>query len=102
MELGTLRLLRRALSAALAIIGIAWLMLKLQAPGGPGGPGSGLPLALLLGLTFTALVVVWRKELAANEAAFAERERAQLAMLRLQVELAKKKREQTGDAAPKP
>lgn len=101
MELGTLRLLRRALSAALAIIGIALLMLKLQAPGGPGGPGSGLPLTLLLALTFSALVVVWRKELAANEAAFAERERAQLAMLRLQVDLAKKKRDQRADAAPK-
>ena len=99
MELGTLRLLRRVLSAALAIIGIALLMLKLQAPG---GPGSGAPLTLLLALTFAALVVVWRKELAANEAAFAERERAQLAMLRLQVELAKKKREQTGNAAREP
>ena len=100
MDIGTLRLLRRALSAALAIIGIALVMLKLQAPGGSGGPGSGLPLTLLLVLTFAALVVVWRKELAANEAAFAERERAQLAMLRLQVELAKKKREQTGDTSP--
>jgi len=98
MELGTLRLLRRALSAALALIGIALLMLKLQAPG---GPGSGLPLALLLALTFAALVVVWRKELAANEAAFAERERAQLAMLRLQVELSKKKRDPSADVAPK-
>ena len=100
MDLDTLRQIRRALSAAVAICGIALLMVKLQAPGAPGVHLPGVLASLSLGLSLLALVLVWRKELAANEAAFAERERAQLVMLRMHAELAKKKRGTSEAEAP--
>jgi hypothetical protein len=99
MDLDTLRQIRRALSAAVAVCGIALLMVKLQAPATPGTHLPGVLASLALGLSLIALVLVWRREMAANEAAFAERERAQLVMLRVQAELAKKKKE-TDEAAP--
>jgi hypothetical protein len=99
MDLDTLRQIRRALSAAVAVCAIALVMVKLQAPATQGTQLSGVLASLALALTLIGLVLVWRKELAANEAAFAERERAQLVMLRVQAELAKKKKE-TPEADP--
>jgi hypothetical protein len=109
MELETLRQLRRALSAAVALAAVALVMVKVSAPGGGTALPSGALVSMALLLSVVALVVVWRKEHAANEAAFAARERAQLALLKLQLELAKKKqgtagaeppRAQPGDAEP--
>jgi hypothetical protein len=99
MDLDTLRQIRRALSAAVAVCGVGLVMVKLQAPAAQGTHLPGVLASLALGLSLIALVLVWRKELAANEAAFAERARSQLVMLRLQAELAKKKKEGT-EAGP--
>ena len=90
MELEGLRRLRRALSAIVALSAVALVMAR-TAGSAPTAPGIGLAASGALLVSLVALVVVWRKEHAASEEAFAARERAQLAMLRLQVELAKKK-----------
>jgi hypothetical protein len=82
LELVTLRHFRRVLSAAVSLSAIALVMAKVGASEGRGsGVGTIASLALLVSLVL--LVVVWRKEHAANEAAFAERERQQLAALEL-------------------
>src|SRR5687768_2813438 len=99
MELETLQSLRRALSAAVAVSAIALVMAKMQVAGG-GGQSAGVLASFAFVLCSVAFVVVWRKEHAANEAAFAARERAQLAQLELQLELAKKKKVHTGADAP--
>ena len=90
MELSGLRRARRILSAVVAISAIALVMAKTAGSGAPNGTAVGLVASLGLVISAAALVVVWRQEHAANEAAFAARERAQLAMMRLQVELSKK------------
>jgi hypothetical protein len=99
MELDTLRQIRRASSAAVAICAVGVVMVKLQAPTAQGLHVPGVLASLGLALSLLTLVLVWRKELTANEAAFAERERAQLVMIRLQVELAKKKQAESGAGA---
>lgn len=82
MELATLRRLRRVLSAAVSLAAIALVMAKVGASAERGnGVGTLASFALLVALVL--LVVVWRKEHAANEAAFAERERQQLAAFKL-------------------
>jgi hypothetical protein len=84
MDLATLRRLRRALSAAVSLSAIAVVMAKVGATAEKGsGVGSIASFGLLASLVL--LVVVWRKEHAANEAAFAERERQQLALLKMQL-----------------
>jgi hypothetical protein len=90
MELEGLRRLRRILSAVVSLAVVALVMAK-AAGTAPTAPGVGLGASGVLLVSLVGLVVVWRKEHAASEEAFAARERAQLAMLRLQVELAKKK-----------
>ena len=93
MELAALRRLRRFLSAAVSLSAVALVMAKVGASP-ERGSGVGLLASLALVGSLVLLVVVWRREHAANEAAFAERERQQLALLKLQVELAKKKTEE--------
>jgi len=84
MELATLRRYRRVLSAAASLSAIALVMAKVDASDEQGrGVGSVASLALLVSLVL--LVVVWRKEHAANEAAFAERERQHFALLKLEL-----------------
>jgi hypothetical protein len=92
MELPTLRRYRRVLSAAVSLSAVALVMAKV---GGPAERSSGVGLFASLALvsSLVLLVVVWRKEHAASEAAFAEREKQQLACLKLQLELGKKKAE---------
>jgi hypothetical protein len=83
MDLDALRRFRRVLSAAASLSAIALVMAKVGASAERGsGVGSVAALALLVSLVL--LVVVWRREHAANEAAFAERERQQLALLKLE------------------
>jgi hypothetical protein len=82
MDLAALRRFRRVLSAAASLSAIALVMAKVGASAERGsGVGSIASLALLVSLLL--LVVVWRKEHAANEAAFAERERQQFATFKL-------------------
>jgi hypothetical protein len=84
MELASLRRLRRVLSAAVSLSAMALVMAKVGASAErSSGVGTVASLALLVSLVL--LVAVWRKELAANEAAFAERERQQLAAFKLLV-----------------
>lgn len=98
MELGTLRQIRRALSAAVAVCAVALVMVKMQGPPPRGTHLGGLLVSLSLVTSLVAFVMVWRKEHAANEAAFAERERAQLMLIRMQVELARKKQQDAAGA----
>ena len=91
MELESLRRLRRILSAVVAISAVALVMAKTAGGSTPSSTGVGLGASGVSFVSLVALVIVWRKEHAASEEAFAAREQAQLAMLRLQVELAKKK-----------
>ena len=91
MDLEALRRTRRVLSAAVLLSAIALLMVKLRGGANPSSETVGLVAAAALIVSLSSLTVVSRKEHAAAEAAFAERERAQLAMLKLQVELAKKR-----------
>jgi hypothetical protein len=81
MELAALSRFRRVLSAAVSLSAIALVMARLGASERGSGVGTVASLALLVSLVL--LVVVWRKEHAANEAAFAERERQQLAAFKL-------------------
>jgi hypothetical protein len=83
MDLAALRRFRRVLSAAASLSAIALVMAKVGTSAGRGsGVGSVASLALVVSLVL--LVVVWRREHVANEAAFAERERQQLALLKLE------------------
>ena len=91
MELEGLRRLRRILSAVVSLSAVALVMARTAGDTTPSAPGVGLGASGVLLVSLIALVLVWRKEHAAGEEAFAARERSQLAMLRLQVELAKKK-----------
>src|SRR5262245_36499537 len=91
MELEGLRRIRRVLSAVVALSVIALVMAKTAGPSAPNGTTVGLAASGMLVVSFALLIVVWRKEHAADRAAFEARERAQLAMLQLQVEVAKKK-----------
>jgi hypothetical protein len=94
MELEALRRGRRILSAIVMLAALALVMARVC--GGARGPsqavGSFASLAFVSSLVL--LVLVWRKEHAASEAAFAARAQAQLAFMKLQLELAKKKRQQ--------
>jgi len=91
MELDGLRRTRRILSAIVSLSAIALVMAKTGGSTAPNGAAVGLAASGALVLSLTCLVVAWRKEHAASQEAFAAREQAQLTLLRLQVELAKKK-----------
>jgi hypothetical protein len=91
MELEGLRRIRRVLSAVVALSVIALVMVKTAGTSAPNGATVGLAASATLVVSFALLIAVWRKEHAADRAAFEARERAQLALLRLQVEAAKKK-----------
>jgi hypothetical protein len=93
MGVDQLRRYRRVLSAAVSLSAIAVVMTKV---GGNADPATHVGWIAAMGfvVSFALLVIVWRKEHSAEEAAFADRERQQLAMMKLQVELAKKRVEQ--------
>jgi len=97
MELESLRRLRRVVSAVVSLSAVALVMAKTAGGSAPSSAGVGLVASGVLLVSLVALVVVWRKEHAASEQAFAAREQAQLAMMRLQVELAKKKSARQGE-----
>jgi hypothetical protein len=101
MQLESLRRGRRILSAAVSLAAIALVMAKVRGPGAGGGDAIGLIAAVAFGVSLALLVVVWRKEHVASEAAFTARARRELASMQLALELAKKKRaEQAKTAAP--
>lgn len=92
MELRALRQGRRFASAAVSLSAIALVMARIRGPA-VGGEGNGV--GAIAGVAFlvslVAFVILWRKEHAQAEAAFALRERQQLAALRLEIELARRK-----------
>lgn len=101
MELETVRRARRVLSAIVALSAILLVMARVRTTSAASGAPMGTIASVVFLIALAAFVVAWRKEHRLAEAAFAERERAQLAALRLQVELAqlaKKKSEANGSA----
>jgi hypothetical protein len=87
MELTTVRRIRRVLSAVVAASAILLVMARLRTSAA-GSDATGTIASVVFSSSLVAFILVWRKEHAAAEAGFAERERQQLAALRLQVELA--------------
>jgi ABC-type transport system involved in cytochrome bd biosynthesis fused ATPase/permease subunit len=101
MELETVRRARRVLSAVVAASAIMLVMARVRTPSVAGGDPTGMIASVVFLIALVAFAAAWRKEHTLAEAAFAERERQQLAALRLQVELAqlaKKKSEGNGSA----
>lgn len=90
MEVATLRRVRRFLSAIVSLSAIALVSAGLQGRT-QSAPLVGSVAAVACIASTILLVAVWRKEHAANEAAFVAREQAQLAMMKLQIELARRK-----------
>lgn len=82
---------RRVLSAVVCITGVALVMAK-TGQSSPHDERIGLISAICFVVSLIALVEVARREHAEAERASTERERQQLALLQLQVELAKKAR----------
>jgi hypothetical protein len=99
MELESMRRGRRILSAAVALSAIALVMARMARSGGSDG-GVGMIASVGFCFSIGLLVVVWRKEHVMNEAAFAARQRQQLASLRLAAELARKKADAAGAGEP--
>src|SRR5262245_20920394 len=89
MDLEALRRARRIVSAAVVLAAIALVMAKVSGDVRGEAVGSIASGAFLVGLLL--LVLVWRKEHAASEAAFNARAQQHLALMKLQIELAKKK-----------
>ncbi len=81
---------RRILSAVVCISALALVMAKTGSPA-PSAERIGLISAFCFVVSLIALVEVARREHAEAEHASAERERRQLALFKLQVELAKAK-----------
>jgi hypothetical protein len=100
MELETLRHGRRILSAAVALSAIALVMARMARSGGSDG-GVGAIASIGFCLSLVLLAVVLRKEHVMNEAAFADRQRRELAFLRLQAELVQKKASGAAGDPPK-
>jgi len=94
MGVDELRRYRRVLSAAVSLSAIALVMTKV---GGTADSTTRVGWIASFGfvVSFLLLVIVWRKEHSAEEAAFADRARQQLAMMRLQIELGKKRTEKS-------
>jgi hypothetical protein len=99
MDLESIRRGRRILSAAVVLSAIALVMARMARSGGGDG-GVRVIASIGFCLSFGLLVVVWRKEQVMNEAAFAARQRQQLAFLKLSAELARKKADAEGAAKP--
>jgi hypothetical protein len=100
MELESLRRGRRILSAAVSLTAIALVMAKVSgAVAGGGGGAVGLMASVAFIVSFALLVVVWRKEHVASEAAFAARAGRELASMKLALELARKKQAEQGKTA---
>jgi hypothetical protein len=91
MELESLRRGRRILSAAVMLAAVALVMAKVSGGARDSSQNVGTFASLAFVVSVVLLVLVWRKEHSANEAAFAARAEAQLAFMRVQLELAKKK-----------
>jgi ABC-type transport system involved in cytochrome bd biosynthesis fused ATPase/permease subunit len=100
MELETVRRARRVLSAIVAMSAIMLVMARVRTPSAASADTTGTIASVVFLIALVAFAAAWRKEHALAEAAFAERERQQLAALRLQVELAQlaaaKRREANG------
>jgi hypothetical protein len=91
MDLAALQRGRRLLSAAVALSAVGLVSVKARVgPDAAQGGAASWVIASCFLVSLGLLVVVWRKEHAANELLFAERQRQQLALLKLQAELHKR------------
>jgi len=88
MDLAALQRGRRILSAAVALSAVGLVTIKTRVGAGAAdGSAPGWVVASSFLVSLGLLIVVWRKEHAASELAFAERQRQQLALLKLQADL---------------
>jgi hypothetical protein len=92
MDLESLRRGRRILSAAVSLAAIALVMAKVGGAGTGAADAVGSIASLAFVISLVLLVVVWRKEHIASEAAFAARAEQQLAFMKLEHERAKNAR----------
>lgn len=101
MDLAALSRARRILSAAVALsaVGLVSVKTRVVEPGAPNDGAPGWVLACCFLLSLGLLIVVWRKEHAASELAFAERQRQQLALMKLQLELHQRSKAEPGERA---
>jgi hypothetical protein len=90
MDLAALSRGRRILSAAVALSAVGLVTVKTRVgPDAADDRVAGWVLALGFLVSLGLLIVVWRKEHAASELAFAARQRQQLELLKLQADLHK-------------
>jgi hypothetical protein len=88
MQLESLRRGRRILSAAASLAAIALVMARVSGVGTAASDTVGTSASLAFVISLVLLVVMWRKEHAASEAAFAMRAEQQLAIMKREIELA--------------
>src|SRR5688500_36914 len=87
MDLAALQRGRRILSAAVSLSAVGLVVIKTRVgPAAADGSAAGWVVASCFVVSLGLFIVVWRKELAASELLFAERQRQQLALLKLQAD----------------
>jgi hypothetical protein len=100
MDIAALSRGRRILSAAVALSAVGLVSVKTRVgPDAADGSPAGWVLASCFLISLALLLVVWRKEHAASELAFAERQRQQLALLRLQAEQQRRRKAEPDERA---
>jgi hypothetical protein len=94
---------RRLLSGIACVSAMALVLARTRGQGAPNGAWVGGIAAFTFVVSILVLIEVSRREYAENKRAAAERERQQLALLQLQIELAKRARDAPGrDQDPSP
>jgi len=94
---------RRILSGAVCLSAMALVLARTRGQGAPNAAWVGGIAASAFVLSLLALIEVARRQYAENKLAAAERERQQLTLMKLQLELAKRAREAPGGSpGPEP
>jgi hypothetical protein len=99
MDLAALSRGRRILSAAVALSAVGLVSAKTRVgPDASSGGAAEWVIACCFVISLGLLIVIWRKEHAASELRFAERQRQQLALLKLQAELHKRRKAEPSES----
>lgn len=99
MDLAALSRARRILSAAVALSAVGLVSVETRAGPDAADGSAGWVLASCFVISLVLLIVVWRKEHAASELLFAERQRQQLALLKLQADLHRRRETEARESA---